>query len=627
MPPEPEDVIRGVEAALQTAQREQPGAERLRLPDAVEELSIWLEDERQWYGAPGVNWASLIDDVTGALNALGKQTQQTVGSSALCDQLEECRGHLNRAETRHDFALRQRLRHLVTAIRDGCQDVETLVATWRDLTHSAAHPGPAEQAARQLLALGQWIGHDANRLRGMLSMQLIDAEARQKEEDPRPAADRLTAAETVLREPPSRADVVVWLRYIFARLLDAWIDIGDSVRIYRGEWLRSALAAPAPHHNLPPDAMSEDLKEFCEPSGEQTDEQDRPIAYVRIDVGKELTSQAVRIARDTAQTIASLGGLYGAEPTVWRLDESYVYFVDGEGGGSYAPPVVEGPTVQERIDVAEDRTSEGLQEVAERLGAHLPVRDPAVHAAATLLGWLRDARTSPAPLRLVLFDRIVEAICGWAGVSSRPRFVRSDLIPWWAYNEIRRTIMQTGFTAVWGDPAFSAAPEGSPNRERWLEIFRHPPLALAMGGERRAIDLRAVLTETPWLLDRLPPGGNGERALLELKNKTATGKATLAWWDEIRDRGERLERRRLRTRNALVHGGPLALSTVENVAPFAEHIAGEALAACVQGRLLGKDLVDYFLARARRISDVRARLKGGESAPDALFWDDDPLAI
>ena len=57
----------------------------------------------------------------------------------------------------------------------------------------------------------------------------------------------------------------------------------------------------------------------------------------------------------------------------------------------------------------------------------------------------------------------------------------------------------------------------------------------------------------------------------------------------------RMEARRLRTRNALVHGGPLAPATVEAVAAFAEHLAGEALAACIEGRLLGNDLTTTSL--------------------------------
>jgi hypothetical protein len=186
--------------------------------------------------------------------------------------------------------------------------------------------------------------------------------------------------------------------------------------------------------------------------------------------------RTVGIARDTAEALASLGVLYGAEPTLWILDESYICYANGEASGSSSsPPVVEGPTFRERVGVAQDRTAEGLQEVAEQLGQHLPVRDPELHAAATLLGWLREARTSPAPVRLVLFDRVVEAACGWAGIQSVPRFVREALIPWWAYARIRQAVSSAGFAATSGGRAGHA--EGSPERTAWLEIVNHPHLA------------------------------------------------------------------------------------------------------------------------------------------------------
>lgn len=116
--------------------------------------------------------------------------------------------------------------------------------------------------------------------------------------------------------------------------------------------------------------------------------------------------------------------------------------------------------------------------------AHLPVRDPGIHAAVTLLGWLREAHTSPPPLRLVLFDRVVEAACGWAGIQSTTRFVRDSLIPWWAYSRIRSTIESASFAVAWGGstrnalrggplaPATSRQSRSSPNTWRG----KHSPL-------------------------------------------------------------------------------------------------------------------------------------------------------
>jgi hypothetical protein len=203
-------------------------------------------------------------------------------------------------------------------------------------------------------------------------------------------------------------------------------------------------------------------------------ERKRPVAYVRIDVGEVLLSRAVGVARDTAQALASLGSLYGAEPTLWQLDNSYVCYADGQfGGASTGPPVVESATVQERLGVQRDRTAEGLDELADQLGAHLPVRDPGVHAAVTLLGWLREARTSPPPLRLVLFDRYVLNPCRrlagqWSArtgpstqTSGRPSRLSRD---------VEGSRYRRGTHPITAPPEFDAARprrRGAPARRNW----------------------------------------------------------------------------------------------------------------------------------------------------------------
>jgi predicted ATPase len=616
----PEQVVKQLDEALAAARKEESWPQ-LSLPDAIEELSHWLDDERQWARTSPHNWTSLIDDAIEGIDAFGPEVRRTTEGQGLCDQLEQCRALLNKKETRSDPALRQRLRRLVGMIREQFRRSEVLLAAWDDLTHRVEESDAAERSARQLFALAAWIGHDPKGLSEAVGNHLSGSLARAADEPAPAPADRLATARDLFSKPPSRARMIIWLRFIFARVLPGWIDIGPTVRIYRGEWLRSALEASEPHNELPPEATTDGvwLRMFCQQRDDLPDERERPVAYVRIDVGDEFLSRAVGVARDTAQALASLGSLYGAEPTLWRLDESYVCYSDDQYcGGLSGPPVAESATFQERIGVLRDRTAEGLEELADRLGTHLPVRDPGVHAAVTLLGWLREARTSPPPLRLVLFDRLVETACGWAGIQSTTRFVRDSLIPWWAYSRIRNAIESAGFAIAWGG-SLGGVVAGSPEHAAWQEILKHPPLEIGLG-ERRSFNLKGLLTETQWLIERLPANSDAARQITKLARRTAKGQATAAWWDQLCKEALRIEARRLRTRNALVHGGPLAPATVEAVAGFAEHLAGEALAACIEGRLLGNDLIDYFLDRDHRIADIRARLKQGAKPSEALFW-------
>jgi hypothetical protein len=61
---------------------------------------------------------------------------------------------------------------------------------------------------------------------------------------------------TYCGNPPARAHMVVWLVYVFAKVPGEWIDIGDSVRIFQGNWLRDALQKPDENADpLPPEAQ------------------------------------------------------------------------------------------------------------------------------------------------------------------------------------------------------------------------------------------------------------------------------------------------------------------------------------------------------------------------------------
>ncbi len=321
----PEQIVEQLDQALAAARRDESWPQ-LSLPDAIEELSRWLDDERQWARTSPHNWTSLIDDTIEGIRALGSEVRGTTEAQGMCDQLKQCQALLKADETRSDPALRWRLRRLVVTTREQFRRFDVLLAAWDDLTHSVGESDAAERSARQLLVLAAWIGHDPMELSKALGARLTGWLARAAEGPIPPPADRLTAARDMLAEPPSRADITVWLRFIFARVLPGWIDIGPAVRIYRGDWLRGALEAPEPHNELPPEATTDAfwLQTFCKQRDDLPDESERPIAYVRIDVGNELLARAVGVARDTAHALASLGSLYGAEPTLWRLDESYV---------------------------------------------------------------------------------------------------------------------------------------------------------------------------------------------------------------------------------------------------------------------------------------------------------------
>ncbi|HEY5287697.1 MAG TPA: hypothetical protein VIJ50_11390 [Solirubrobacteraceae bacterium] len=334
-------------------------------------------------------------------------------------------------------------------------------------------------------------------------------------------------------------------------------------------------------------------------------------------VGDQFASRAVGIARSNAEAIATLGAVYGEEPTIWRLDKSYRVF-SGTRNVGWSEEAEE-PAWTETVGVVEDRTDEIVRQLSERLAGHVPFRDSELEESMAMFGWLRGARSSPPATRLVLCDRVIEAVCGWAGKRKRDAFIREHLIPWWAHSRVEFLVRKVAHGLVYGHPP-ARLPADDPFRSVWEEIVNHKPLGL--GKHPPKVKTSILVAEVPWLLERIPLNTKLGRDLKELDNRTRTGADALAYWDFWQARGQLIERRRLRTRNAIIHGGPLSPATVDSVALFAEHLASQALITSLDAKLEGKTIASYFQHRQRLIADMRCRLQRddpNDRAGDILF--------
>lgn len=632
------EVARAIDVAVHLSTKtEEPWPERLELRDAIDELRRWLGDDRQWNESRSRHWRSLLNDLLESVGDLGPRTRTQLGQQALESEIKECRRRFDNDAT-VDVALRTRLARFVEAVSAGAVMADVLIAAFDDLVQTASEPEASQRSARHLLTLAHWAGHDSELLVQRIGHELTFARPGQPQEqvDRRPLAPRLDAIRDILRRAPDRAHFVIWLRFQLAKVEAPRsggrpvIEIGDRIRLYQGDWLRGCLTHPAPLGlDLPPEVTLGDdgLKSFCglpydvesgRFSAAPADPRESPVAYLRADVGDELASRAVEVARTNAEALAAIGVLYGSSPDIWKLDDSYVAFIpNGLGGSTATPPSVEEPTFEQRRAVHEDRTSRELREMAPRLAPHLPVRDAQLERATTMLGWLRSAAQSPEALQVVLYDRVIEAVAGWAGFSSHTAFVSEQLIPWWAYSRMRGQIIDAAYRLYW-DHLQRAFPDGDPWSQRQEEIRAHPPLGLRLG-PKPILSLKGVVSEVQWLLQRVPPGTPVHRGLSEIDGRTRTGRATSSWWTELCRQASKVEARRVRTRNALMHGGALAPATVGSIVQFAGSLAREALAASLEGRLLDQGLVDYFLDRQSQIASMRSRLDANDPPAEVLF--------
>jgi len=622
MTPDEQEHVNAVVAALLAGKRDEPWPEHLQLRDALDELTRWLSDDHQW-GAPGSasHWLSLIRDVVDARNDLGPSARTELGVEQVTAEFDQCAAAFASTSVVKDPALRERLSRCAEDITKRTEAPSALMAAWDDVVASPADRDVAVGAARAFLSLATWVGHDAGGVVSRITRALDGEEAMRMDGElvspPTgvPLRERLSAARTAVAVEPATVHMTVWLRFRLAQI--RWpptIPIGEEARIFRGDWLRSCLCAPAPHHDLPPEAAGPDasyLRDFCgveqahvEAGGPPQDPSEIPTAYIRVVVGEQLAARGVEIARSNAEALAALGAVYGEEPTMWRLDRSYLVFLGDRLIGS--SDEAEEPEWTETVGVAEDRTAEIIHGLSERLAGHVPFRDTELEQAMAMFGWLRGARSTPLAARLVLCDRVIEAVCGWVGMRSRDAFVREHVIPWWALLRIEFLVTKVARRLVYSHPP-TRLPADDPLWAVWDEILNHEPLGLRR--HPRKVKTSTLVAEVPWLLERVPHDIPLGRDLAELRRHTQTGADALACWDAWQERGKRIEARRRRTRNSIIHGGPLAPKTVGSVALFAEHIASQALITSLDAKLAGRTITSYFQARHARAAGMRRRLE------------------
>jgi hypothetical protein len=197
-------------------------------------------------------------------------------------------------------------------------------------------------------------------------------------------------------------------------------------------------------------------------------------------------------------------------------------------------------------------------------------------------------------------------------VSDPTRFTRENLLPAWAYNRIRQEILTATVEAI---TAIRFSPGGD---QKYMDVLRTQDLGYKPG---ESIDLAGVLRQIDWLLGLLPSGHPPERRLRAVRDRTVAGQATAAWWDQFAADFRRIERRAKRTRNALVHGGPLAPHTVDAVINFRVAIARDAMAGAIYALMRDVNPVDHFIARRERLGRRREQLHDGVATHLAMFSD------
>jgi hypothetical protein len=617
---------------------------RAFLPDTplsvlVQELGEWLEDDRQWGSAQAVNWVSLLDDLDAARSVRNTAFVNYLDCESWAwDELADCRRTLQRGDARRgpDPALRRRLHRAQEQVATRLNAANALIAIWADLLVSPSHPA-AEGEVRCLAALLGAQGRRSTDVCNYLAEILGDdenavARAREEEFDIErrgeraglSVAERATLGAKVLRGEALRGEMVVWMRYGLAEIDVNNLKVGEAISFYQPQWLAERLAA-GDRAELPSELQPKDYTSVEALTGigggedggvSGTELEEVPYVVVRVALGRVRSADALELARESVELLVSLLTLQGEDPSVWVLAEDYVSFRDGQpAGSSMHAPNVSGVTLDQRSAIYPRAMPEVVRNWGAELKPHLPLRRPDLRGAAQLALWLRRARETWDPGRLVLCDRIFERVAGWAGYTDRRQFIEQNLRLGWAMGRVRLEVSDC-WRAIADDPF---ARHHLLALEAWEEIKAYPPLEYEDNRESWRVNLRGLMANLDFVVDRLKPETPLRERFGLLKLRFQDGSETARWIDQLLDDFDVFERRARRVRNSLIHGGPLSEESSRSVLAFVDWLAADALHTTIRGLLREEDLLDCFLDRRQDYMRSHAALRNGELASEVFF--------
>ncbi len=530
-----------------------------------------------------------------------------------------------------DDALRRRLRRISSATRATVLHTDVLLSSFRRIGAWAPdNPQRGEDGIGVLRDLAELHGHDGadllKRLDSVLSDTAWEIAALRNEQRPlgaaasagASAAERVELGEKLLSQPASSVGGVVWLEYLQAYLHHPWVlSLGPAITLFAHDFLRPTIHQ-APEDERIPDELAQDHHDFLKSWLGAADAEKAvlanhevhgdPCVYLRMELDEMPPTRLLAAARETAEFIIAFGALAADNHDIWALSDSY--YVAGHAASTSASTL---NLDKAREQLPYDQTAVQLARHAEALGRHLPLRTPELRIAGRLLVWLRQAAANDNPARLVLCDRVAEQVCGWAGVAQRERFVTDYLRPTWIYEQIRGAI-NSSYRQLYSDTRG--------NGHRLTNVLEteagRPPYSIAV--HLPTVNLKAVLEHIDDLIEIAPDSSEANVRFRELKQRTADRTAAKKWLDDLGEKFDKSNARLRRTRNALMHGGPLVTSSIDDVAHFSTNLAYLALGMAVNLLLNDEDMIDGFLDQQQNHLRCLSQLRKGVPASDALFW-------
>ena len=576
------------------------------------ELLAWAEDAGRWDPRAHRDLCSLIDDVQRSWSRLGPRLGTVANLEAALDDLGELREITRDAGARQRTAVR-----VADALEAALSAPEAIRAALEDMfeaARSSRQPGSLDEESRWRLVLLAGVtearGHDWAVIADRLRHSLGHSRSRTLNES-------LEASCRALEVPPAHGHSIVWIAIDHAH---AWGQPPTGVvQLFDGDWLLGVLRQwDGRREGVPPElaAYPQRLPDAC--SRVDTDahpNEQIPIAFARVDLGDGPVAGARQRARDTLELLLARASTLQRKST-WKIAEPVLHFLDGDIIFESAGPIGD-PDVFTRLgrrEVIHDPTVENIAAAAKRLEEHLPVRDGKLHDALQLGQWIDTARDAPPTARIVLSGRVLEQAANWANLSI-PTLITEHLSWIWAQNQLGRELANAGFHAIMRlHPPGKAPPDGE------YRIVRSEIIDEA--GGRMRVRIPAVLERLDWLTAQHAPDTDVGDYLRELQHRTSTGKLVVDWLEQTRSELLDLNRRAVRTRNALVHGGPLIPPVVDSVVEVQDALGAQALEWVIDALASNRGIPEAFQERYdthhHAIQDLREQAEPRRALSDLL---------
>jgi hypothetical protein len=209
----------------------------------------------------------------------------------------------------------------------------------------------------------------------------------------------------------------------------------------------------------------------------------------------------------------------------------------------------------------------------------------------------------------VLSGRIIEQAANWAGISV-PTLVDDHLSLAWAWNRIASDLSRAGAAAVLRLRGADGTSSNEEDRKTFLDVNRELIDDSSAHGRPRARPWK-VLLRLGWLVEQHPADTEIGHYLRELQHRLADGSAAAAWVDELRGELNIRNGRAVRTRNVIVHGGPLVTAVAETVVGTQDALGSQALEWVLDGLAAERALPEVFAEHRTRYFHALDSLRDG----------------